>query len=452
MEETPLPSAPLPTLLYGPDDRLPLGTGVLVSLQQVAAMVVGVVTPALILSNALHFPASDTAYLVSMALIAAGFGTFLQTSRFGPVGSGLLSVAGTSFAFLQPLINAGSAGGLPLMFGMSLVCAPTLFIFLPFLSRLRRVFTPLVSGIVVLLIGLSIIPEAMPGIAAPISPDAPVWAGGAIAATVIAVVLIAQSMGSSKARLSSILWGVLAGYVVCAACGWLHHPTGLGGSWVTVPRVLRNGFAFQGKFVLPFAFIYVASLLEALGDMTATSQLSGLATSGPSYSARLRGGVLSDGITCVLSGIFGSFPSTTYAQNNGVIQITGVASRHIGKWMAAILVLLGLFPVVAQWVTAMPPPVLGGMAILLFGLVSVSGLRLILLAGLNHRDGLIVALSLGIGLGVTSQAAWVHSLHPILQTFLESSVSAGGMTALLLNLVLPHPKARPVNDASTRES
>jgi NCS2 family nucleobase:cation symporter-2/xanthine permease XanP len=443
MEEPPAPSGAASILIYGPEDHLPLGSAILVSLQQVAAMVVGVVTPALILSHALNIPAADTSYLVSMALMAAGLGTFLQTSKFGFVGSGLLSVAGTSFAFLQPLIDAGKAGGLPLMFGMSLACAPTLFVFVPFLSMLRGIFTPLVSGTVVLLIGLSIIPEAMPGIAAPAAPDAPVWAGGAVAATVIAVVLLAQSVGSARARLASILWGVLAGYVVCGLLGWLHRPTGGGASWVTLPRFLPHGFAFEWRFALPFAFIYLASLLEALGDMTATSQLSGLETEGPAYASRIRGGVISDGVTCLVSGIVGSFPSTTYAQNNGVIQITGVASRHIGKWMAAILVLLGLFPAVAQWVTAMPPPVLGGMAILLFGLVSVSGIRLILISGLSHRDGLIVALSLGIGLGAASQQAWVHTLPGIFQTFLESSVSAGGLTALLLNVILPRSRARP---------
>jgi NCS2 family nucleobase:cation symporter-2/xanthine permease XanP len=428
---------PRPALLYGPEDRLPLAPALLVSLQQVAAMVVGVVTPALILSHALGFATADTSYLVSMALIAAGLGTFLQTSKMGPVGSGLLSVAGTSFAFLQPLIDAGGAGGLPLMFGMSLACSPTLFVFVPFLPRLRRVFTPLVSGVVVLLIGLSIIPEAMPGVTARVSPGAPVWAGAAVAAAVIAVVLMAQSVGGSRARLSSILLGVLAGYVICGLLGWLHVPAAVGVSSVTLPRILPHGLAFQWRFVLPFAFIYLASLLEALGDMTATSQLSGLETEGPAYAARIRGGVLSDAITCAVSGVIGSFPSTTYAQNNGVIQITGVSSRHVGKWMAAILVLLGLFPGVASWVTAMPEPVLGGMAILLFGLVSVAGLRLIALAGLSHRDGLIVALSLGIGLGTASQHAWVATLHPLLQTFLGSSVSAGGLTALLLNLVLP---------------
>jgi xanthine permease XanP len=418
---------------------MPLPTALLVSLQQVAAMVVGVVTPALILSHALGIPPGDTAYLVSMALLAAGFGTLLQTSRFGPVGSGLLSVAGTSFAFLQPLINAGAAGGLPLMFGMSLACAPTLLVFVPFLPKLRRVFTPLVSGVVVLLIGLSIIPEAMPGVVAPVSATAPNWAGAAVAVSVIAVVLLAQAFGG-KARLASILWGVLAGYVICAVCGWLHRPAP-GAAWVTLPRILPHGLAFRASFVLPFAFIYLASLLEALGDMTATSQLSGLETMGPAYTARLRGGVFSDAITCLVSGLIGSFPSTTYAQNNGVIQITGVASRHVGKLMAAVLIALGLFPAVAAWVTAMPAPVLGGMAILLFGLVSVSGLRLIFLGGLSHRDGLIVALSLGVGLGTASQHEWVRTLHPLLQTFLESSVSAGGLTALILNRLLPDPSA-----------
>jgi len=446
MEETPPKAGSASLLLYGPEEHLPLGSAVLVSLQQVAAMVVGVVTPALILSHALNFPASDASYLVSMALIAAGLGTFLQTSKFGIVGSGLLSVAGTSFAFLAPLIDAGKAGGLPLMFGMSLACAPVLFLFVPFLSMLRGVFTPLVSGIVVLLIGLSIIPEAMPGITAPVSATAPPWAGGAIAVTVIAVVLLAQSVGGSRVRLSSILWGVLSGYIVCSLFGWLHSPSGSGDSWVTLPRIFPHGLAFQWRFALPFAFIYLASLLEALGDMTATSQLSGLETEGPAYAARIRGGVLSDGITCLVSGVIGSFPSTTYAQNNGVIQITGVASRHLGKWMAGILVALGLFPVVARWVTAMPPPVLGGMATLLFGLVSVSGLRLIMKNGLGHREGLIVALSLGVGLGAASQPAWVHSLPAIVQTFLESSVSAGGMTALLLNVILPPSKSRAVPD------
>jgi NCS2 family nucleobase:cation symporter-2/xanthine permease XanP len=373
---------------------------------------------------------------VSVALMAAALGTLIQTTRCGPLGSGLLSVTGTSFAFLQPLIQAGQLGGLPLMFGMSLAGAPVQIILAPFMPRLRRLFPPLISGIVVLLIGLSIIPEAMRGIVAPTAPGAPAWSGAAVALAVIGTVLAAQAVGLVWARLTGILFGVLVGYAVCGICGWLHAPPP-GAGWITWPRLLPHGFAFRADLLLPFAFIYLVSLLESLGDMTATAQLSGLKADGPEHAARLRGGLLADGLTSMIAALIGSFPSTTYAQNNGVIQITGVASRHVGKWMALILALLGLFPVVGSWVTAMPPPVLGGMALMLFGLVSVSGVRLIVGSHLNHRDGLIVALALGVGLGAPSQAEWLAHLPGVCRGLLDSGVSAGGITAIALNLLLP---------------
>lgn len=428
-----------PALEFGLEDRLPPGTALLVSLQQVAAMVVGVVTPALLLGDILKFPPADTAYIVSMSLLASALGTFVQTSRFGFVGSGLLSVTGTSFAFLQPLVNAGRAGGLALMLGLSLCTAPAALVLAPLLPRLRHVFNPLVSGVVVLLIGLSIIPEAMSGIAAPPAPGAPPWAGALIAAAVIAVVIAAQSIGNRKLRLAGILVGVVAGYGLCAACGYLHRPGP--GPILAFPRPFKFGFAFDFSLAIPFAFIYVVSLLEAIGDMTATAQLSGLDTHGAEHAARLRGGVLTDGLTSMAAAVMGSFPSTTYAQNNGVIQVTGVASRGIGRWMAAELALLGLIPAVGRWVTAMPPAVLGGMALLLFGMVSVSGLRLIQSRGLTHRDALVVAVSLGVGLGAPAQTHWLAQMPAGVRALLESGISAGGLTALLLNLVLPEHRS-----------
>jgi xanthine permease XanP len=443
MENEPLPRPPS-GLVYGLEDRLPPVTALIVSLQQVAAMVVGVITPALLLASVLKFSASDTAYLTSMALLAAALGTFLQTTRIGPVGSGLLSVTGTSFAFLQPLIQAGQVGGLALMFGMSLAAAPVTLVLAPFLPRLRRVFSPLVCGLVVLLIGLSIIPEAMNSIKASPGPGAAPWAGAAVAASVIAAVVAAQAVGQPWTRLAGILFGVATGYIVCGFCGWVHAPPAGEDGWITLPRLLPHGLAFRWEFFFPFAFIYVVSVMEALGDMTATAQLSGLKTRGAEHGLRMRAGVLADSATTIVSGLMGSFPSTTYAQNNGVIQITGVASRHVGRWMAVILALLGLFPAVARWVTAMPLPVLGGLALLLFGLVSVAGLRLISQAGLSHRNGLVVALSLGIGIGAPSQAQWLGTLPAFLHTLLASSVSAGGITALLLNLALPSEQEAPV--------
>ncbi|MEN9402942.1 MAG: Xanthine permease XanP [Verrucomicrobiota bacterium] len=439
MEILPPPATPdkSPTILYGLEDRIPLGPSFLVGVQHVSAMVVGTVTPPLILAGALKFSQTDTAYLVSIALLASALGTFLQCRRRGPVGSGLLSVTGTSFAFLQPLMLAGQAGGLALMLGMSCVTAPLLMFLSPFISRLRRVFTPLVSGVVVLLIGTSLIPTAFYGLAAPVRPDAPPWLGLVIGLVVIAVIVAAQATGRAWARIAGAALGVIAGCILCGLFGGLHAPESTGGAWFTVPQVLPHGFAFDWKFVPPFAFIYLVSVLEAIGDITATSQLSGLPTRGADHWKRLSGGVLADGITSTVAAFFGGFPSATYAQNNGVIQITGVASRRVGYMMAAILAVLGLVPAVGRWITVLPPPVLGGLALMMFGLVAVAGVRLLLTAGLGQREGVIVALSLGVGLGLPTQPALLASLPGWLHGLLESGISSGGLTALVLTLAWP---------------
>ena len=445
MEVLPPPATPdqSPHIVYGLEDRIPLGPSMLVGVQHVSAMVVGTITPPLILASVLKFSPADTAYLVSIALLASALGTWLQCRRRGPVGSGLLSVSGTSFAFLQPLTLAGQAGGLALMLGLSGVTAPLLIVLAPFLSRLRRVFTPLVSGVVVLLIGTSLIPTAFFGLAAPLRPGDPPWLSLLIGGVVIAVIVGSQATGRPWLRIAGAALGVVTGCAVCALLGGLHAPEPGTGAWFIRPQLLPHGFAFRWEFVPPFAFIYLVSLLEAMGDITATSQLSGLPTTGPDHWRRLSGGVLADGITSTVAALFGGFPSATYAQNNGVIQITGVASRRVGYVMAVILVLLGLFPAVGRWVTVLPPPVLGGLALMMFGLVAVAGVRLLLVAGLGQREGVIVALSLGLGLGLPSQPALLASLPAWLHSLLESSISAGGLTALLLTLAWPasHPPA-----------
>ena len=440
-------SAPfaLPSLVYGLESKPPLGIALLVGVQHVSAMVVGTITPPLILAGILKFSPADTAYLISIALLCSAIGAFLQCRQRGPVGSGLLSVTGTSFAFLQPLAHAGAVGGLPLMLGLSCVTAPIVVLLAPFLSRLRTVFTPVVSGVVVLLIGASLIPSAYFGLATPIYAGAPPWLGLVIGFTVVAVIVFAQATGRPWMRIAGAALGVMVGCALCGLLGGLNAPPpDETSAWLTRPRFLPHGFAFRWELALPFAFVYLVSLLEAMGDMTATAQLSGLPTTGAAHWKRLSGGVMADGLLSTVSALFGGFPSATYAQNNGVIQVTGVASRRIGYVMAAILALLGLFPVVGRWVTAMPPPVLGGLALLMFGLVAVSGVRLLVSAGLGQREGLIVALSLGVGLGLPTQPTLLTSLPPTLHALLESGISAGGLTALMLNLAWPAPKGEPM--------
>ena len=307
----------------------------------------------------------------------------------------------------------------------------------PFLSRLRAVFTPLVSGVVVLLIGTSLIPTAFYGLATPLRADAPRWLGLAVGTIVIAVIIGAQASGRAWARISGVALSIVVGCTVCALLGGLHAPPPGAGEWLTHVRFLPHGFAFDWGLVLPFAFIYLVSSLEAMGDMTATSQLSGLLPMGDEHWKRLSGGVLADGLTSTVAALVGGFPSTTYAQNNGVIQITGVASRRVGYVMAGILAVLGLVPAVGRWVTAVPPPVLGALALLLFGLVAFSGLRLIAAAGLGQREAVIVAMALGVGLGLPTQPGLIASFPALLRSVLESGISAGGLTALFLNLAWP---------------
>lgn len=435
-------------IVYGLDDPIPLGTTILVAVQHVSAMVVGTITPPLILAGTLKFSTADTAYLVSIALLASALGTWLQCRQRGPVGSGLLSVTGTSFAFLHPLTAAGRAGGLPLMLGLTLCTAPLVILAAPIVTRLRAVFTPLVSGVVVILIGTSLIPTAFFGLSAPVSPDAPAWAGLVIGLVVVLVILAAQATGRTWARIAGAAAGVIAGCVVCGLFGGLHAPEPGTGAWFTRPQLLPHGFAFDWKFLPPFAFIYLVSMLEAVGDISATAQLSGLPNHGPTFWRRLSGGVMADGIVSTVSGLFGGFPSATYAQNNGVIQITGVASRRVAYAMVVILALLGLFPAVGRWITVLPPSVLGGLALLMFGLVAVAGLRLLITAGLGQREGVIVALSLGVGLGLPTQPALVAGLPGILPSLLESSISAGGLTVLILNLVWRPAVSEPAVNAA----
>jgi xanthine permease XanP len=422
-------------IVYGLEDKVPPATALLVGAQHVSAMVVGTITPPLLLAGALKFTPADTAYFISLALLSSALGTFLQCRRRGPVGSGLLSVTGTSFAFIGVLTQAWHAGGLALMFGLSCLVAPLQIAFAPLLRHLRNVFTPLVSGIIVLLIGVSLIPTAYFNLAVPLRPDAPAWLGLAIGAGVVAIVTVAQATGRAWARIAGIALGVAGGVVACAMCGALPAPPPGDGTWFTPVRLLPHGFAFRWELAVPFAFVYLVSMLEAIGDMTATSQLSGLPANGPDHWHRLSGGVLADGVTSTVSGLFGGFPSATYAQNNGVIQLTGVASRRVGYYMAGILALLGLFPVIGRLISVVPPPVIGALAMMLFGLVAVSGLRLILSEGLGQREGLIVALSLGVGLGLPTQPGLLTGLPAAIRGLFESGISAGGVTALALSVL-----------------
>jgi xanthine permease XanP len=183
--------------------------------------------------------------------------------------------------------------------------------------------------------------------------------------------------------------------------------------------------------------MYLITVMESIGDLTATSALTGQPISGPLYFRRLQGGLLADGLNSVLGACLNSFPSTTFAQNNGVIQLTGVASRHVGVFIGAMLVILGLVPLVGVLVQALPPAALGGATLIMFGMVAASGIRILARVPMNRRNAIILAISLGLGLGVTFVPEILDGLPPLLKSALSSGIALGGLVSLVLNIVLP---------------
>ncbi|WP_324005341.1 nucleobase:cation symporter-2 family protein [Aeromonas hydrophila] len=436
-------------LVYGIEDVPPLPQTLFAALQHMLAMFVAIITPPLIIANALGLPAADTRYIVSMSLVMSGIASFIQTRRFGPLGSGLLSVQGTSFNFLGPIIASGLAlkqAAMPTddllgtLFGTMLAAALTIVVMSRFLHLVKRIITPLVTGIVVLLIGLTLIKVGLismgGGYGALSDGSFASHTNLFLSLLVLGLIVLLQRSRNPWLRLSAIMIAMLVGYAVALLLGKVNAPT-FDGPLLMVPIPLHYGLGFDWQLFVPLAIIFVVTALEAIGDMTATSDISGEPLEGPVYMARIKGGVLADGANSMLAAVFSTFPMSTFAQNNGVIQLTGVASRHVGLFIAAMLALLGLFPAVASLVQQIPEPVLGGATIVMFGTIAAAGVRIISREELDRRALMILAVSLAMGLGVAQVPEVLQHLPDLAKSVLSYGVATGGLTAIIMNLLLP---------------
>ena len=420
------------------------------AVQHVFAVFVGMITPPLLIAGALKLGAVETAYLISMSLFVSGAATILQTSRIGPVGSGLLSIQGTSFTFIAPIISvagAAMAGGataeqaLGGIFGLCLAGSLVVMLISRFIRFANAVITPIVTGTVVLLIGLTLVEVGMVSVGGGYGAKGDGSFGSlenlGLAGLVTVVILIFNSSKSPRLRMLSVVLGLAAGYLAAALLGRVDLSALHSAPLLNVPTLFRYGLSFDGAVFLPFLFMYLITVMESIGDLTATSSLTGQPIAGPVYFKRLQGGLLADGINSLVGACLASFPSTTFAQNNGVIQLTGVGSRYIGLFIGAMLMLLGLIPAVGVLVQALPPSALGGATLILFGMVAASGIRILSRVPMTRRNASILATSLGIGLGVSFVPEITQSLPAFLRSTLSSGIASGGLCALLLNILLP---------------
>ncbi|MCX9463783.1 uracil-xanthine permease [Vibrio cholerae] len=451
-------------LVYQLNDRPPLPQTLFAALQHLLAMFVAVITPSLIICQSLGVPADQTNTIISMSLFASGLSSFIQIRTFGPIGSGLLSIQGTSFNFLGPIIGAGlalKAGGADIetmmaaIFGTILVASSAEILLSRVLQFAQRVITPLVSGIVVTLIGLTLVQVGLISMGGGYAAMADGSFGSldklALAGSVLAIIVLLNRAHNPYVRVASIVIAMLVGYVMAYLMGMVNTDNLAQTQLIALPIPMQYGLGFDWSLFIPLVLIFLITALEAIGDITATSEVSGEPVKGPMYMKRIKGGVLADGLNSALAAVFNSFPNSTFSQNNGVILLTGVASRYVGYFIAGMLVLLGLFPGVASFVQLIPEPVLGGATIVMFGTIAAAGVRIISRVDLDRRAILIMALSFSMGLGIAQKPEILQFMPEFIKNLFSSGVAAGGITAIVLNLLLPEVR-RDENAASVTET
>lgn len=442
MAIAPNEATPQVDLIYKIEDKPSFKDAVFAAFQHLLAIFVAIITPPLIIAGALDLDLETTSFLVSMALFASGVSTFIQCRRVGPLGAGLLCVQGTSFSFIGPIISAGLAGGLPLIFGCTIAVAPVEMIVSRTFRYLKQIITPLVSGIVVLLIGLSLIKVGIiscgGGNAAMSDGTFGNWQNLSIAALVLVSVLFFNKSKNKYIRMSSIVLGLLVGYVLAYILGRVD----LSGMETTkiallnIPVPFKYGLSLNLSSFIAIGLIYLITAIEATGDITANSMISGEPVEGDKYIKRVSGGVLADGFNSLLAGVFNSFPNSIFAQNNGLIQLTGVASRRVGYYIAAMLIVLGLFPGIGLIFSLMPDPVLGGATLLMFGTVAAAGIRIIAAQDIDRKATMILAISLSLGLGVELMPDILRNISLDLRGIFSSGITTGGLAAIISNMLI----------------
>lgn len=434
-------------LIYGLNDRPPLRETLFAALQHLLAIFVAIITPPLIISSALKFDLETTGFLVSMSLFVSGLATFVQCRRFGPVGTGLLCIQGTSFSFISPIIGAGLLGvvggkmdvglGLSYIFGACMVASVVEMVVSRLLPYTRKIITPLVSGIVVSLIGMCLIKA---GITSCGGGQSAVDGGTfgslqnlGLALLVLVSIIFFNRSSNRFLRMGSIVLGLLIGCVAAYALHLIDFSRISGVGSLNIPVPFKYGLHFDVGSIIGLGLIYLVTAVEAFGDITTNSLISGEPVEGPVFLKRAQGGVLADGFNSFLAAVFNSFPNSIFAQNNGMIQLTGVASRYVGYFIAGALVLLGLFPVVGQLFSLIPDAVLGGATLLMFGTVAAAGIRIIAATEITRKAVLVMAISFAMGLSVELVPGILDKMPDVIRNIFSSGITTGGLTAILAN-------------------
>jgi len=425
-----------------PNITPPLGQAIPLGLQHVLAMFASNVTPSIIVSGAagLAFGGPEQVYLIQMAMLFAGIATVFQTVGMGPIGARLPIMQGTSFAFVGVLAGVAATLGLGVALTACIIGGVIHFLLGAVIKNLRWLFPPLITGLVILAIGLYLIPVAIKyaaGGAADFQMAAESFGSlkhWSVALTVIVVALAVKFFTKGVLSASGILIGLLAGYVLAFALGMVNFGAVSNAAWVTSIQPLPYGFEFNLGAVIAVTLVSIVSAIETVGDASATTKAG---ANREATDEEIAGATYADGLGTAVAGVFGGLPNTSFSQNVGIVGMTGIMSRHVVTIAGVIMIICGLIPKVGAVIASMPLPVLGGGVIVMFGMVASAGLNVLAEEKMTRRTMIIIAVSLAFGLGLNLVPTAVQYLPGIVKTLATSAVAPTAIMAIFLNLILP---------------
>jgi len=437
-----------PEQLKDPNYTPPLASAVPLGIQHVLAMFVSNVTPAIIIcgaagfgfgSNSPDFP--QMIYMIQMSMLFAGIATLLQTVGFGPVGARLPVVQGTSFAFLPimiPLVAGKGVDAIAILMGGIIVGGVFHACLAPFIGRLRFALPPLVTGLVVLMIGLALVKVgilyAAGGVPAQGKPEFGSLQNWSVALVVIVVTLGIKFFTRGLLSVAAVLIGLIVGYIVAAMLGMVSFANVGKAAVFALPTPFHFGVEFTAGAIIGICLMSFVSAVETVGDV------SGITKGGAGREAEtkeLEGATYADGIGSAVAGLFGGLPNTSFSQNVGLIAMTRVMSRHVVTIGAIFLIAAGLVPKVGAIIASVPIEVLGGGVIVMFGMVAAAGVNMLAEVNWNRRNMMIFAISLSVGLGLQLVPDALQHLDGTAKVLLTSGLLPAAFLAILLNLILP---------------
>lgn len=411
------------------------------ALQHVVAMIVGCVTPAIIVAGVAGLENIEKVILIQSALVVSALSTFLQLFPIGKkdgfrVGSGLPVIMGISFAYVASMQAIAGSYNIATIFGAQIVGGVIAVVIGFFIDKIRKVFPPLVTGTVVFTIGLSLYSTAVNYMAGGTSsPNYGHWKNWLIAFITLAVVTILNHFGKGIVKLASILIGIIVGYILAVCFGMVDFSAVAEAGIFQMPRLLYFGIEFEPSSCVAIGLLFAINSIQAIGDFTATTtgSMDRVPTDG-----ELKGAIVGYGISNIVGAFLGGLPTASYSQNVGIVTTTKVINRCVLGLAAGILLAAGLIPKFSGLLTTIPQCVLGGATISVFASIAMTGIKLITSQEMNFRNTSIVGLSVALGVGVTQASASLAMFPEWVTTiFGKSPVVIATLAAVFLNLILP---------------